>query len=137
MRKVLLIATSVVSTFWILTGCIGGASQVGGASAAQTCEATVGVRERMSEVTILLLSNPLGYEVYVDELETLSSDLGALNPRDRELDDAIKQLSQALRDLLDRLESSESTLGDLSDSLAKTQIASLEVANLCESSLNE
>jgi hypothetical protein len=103
-------------------------------STAQTCEATVEILADMSEVTLLLVTNPFGYESYATELKSLSSELDGLEPRDPELKEAIDELSAEISTLIDGIGGSSSA-GQIAESVAEAQLSFREIASLCESSL--
>jgi len=105
------------------------------ASTAQTCESTVEILADMSEVTLLLVTNPFGYDSYATELKSLSSDLDALDPRDPELEDAIDGLAFEISGLIDGLEEG-SAIDEVAESVAGAQLSFLEISNLCEASLS-
>lgn len=104
------------------------------ASTAQTCESTVEILADMSEVTLLLVTNPFGYESYAAELKSLSSDLDALDPRDPELEDAVDGLASEISGLVEGLEEG-SSIDEIAESVADAQLSFIEISNLCESSL--
>jgi len=104
-------------------------------STAQTCESTVEILADMSEVTLLLVTNPFGYESYAAELKSLSSDLDALDPRDPGLEDAIDGLASEILGLVDGLEES-SSINEIAGSVADAQLSFLEISSLCEASLS-
>lgn len=103
-------------------------------STAQTCEATVEILSDMSEVTLLLVTNPFAYESYETELKSLSSELGGLEPRDPELKEAIDGLAAETSTLIDGL-SEGSSAGQIAESVAQAQLSFRDIANLCESTL--
>lgn len=105
------------------------------ASTAQTCESTVEILADMSEVTLLLVTNPFGYESYTAELESLSSDLDALDPRDPELEDALDGLALEISGLINGLEEG-SEIDEIAESVADAQLSFLKISNLCESTLS-
>ena len=104
------------------------------ASTAQTCEATVEILADMSEVTLLLVTNPFGYDSYAAELKSLSSDLDGLDPRDPELEDAVEGLASEISGLIDGLEEG-SSIDEIAESVAGAQLSFIKISDLCESSL--
>lgn len=104
-------------------------------STAQTCEATVEILADMSEVTLLLVTNPFGYDSYAAELKSLSSELGGLEPRDPELSDALDGLAGEISSLIDDL-GGGSSAGEIAESVAVAQLSFRNIADLCESSLS-
>ena len=104
-------------------------------STAQTCEATVEILADMSEVTLLLVTNPFGYDSYATELKSLSSELGGLEPRDAELKEAIDGLAAEISTLIDDL-GGGSSAGEIAESVAVAQLSFRNIADLCESSLS-
>ncbi len=105
------------------------------ASTAQTCEATVEILADMSEVTLLLVTNPFGYESYTTELKSLSSKLDGLEPRDPELKKAIDELAAEISALIDGVGEGPS-VGQIAKSVAQAQLSVREIVTLCESSLS-
>jgi len=103
-------------------------------STAQTCEATVEILADMSEVTLLLVTNPFAYESYATELKSLSSEIGGLEPRDPELKEAIDGLAVEISTLIDGL-SEGSSAGQIAESVAQAQLSFRDIGNLCESTL--
>lgn len=104
-------------------------------STAQTCEATVGILTDMSEVTLLLVTNPFGYESYASELTSLSSELGGLEPRDPGLKEAIDGLAVEISTVIDAI-GKGSSAGQIAQSVAQAQLSLRNIADLCESSLS-
>lgn len=104
-------------------------------STAQTCEATVEILADMSEVTLLLVTNPFGYDSYATELRSLSSELGGLEPRDPELKEAIDELSGEISTLIEVL-GEGSSIEKIAELVAQAQFSFRDVADLCESSLS-
>lgn len=104
-------------------------------STAQTCEATVEILADMSEVTLLLVTNPFGYDSYATELKSLSSELGGLEPRDPELKEAIDELSGEISTLIEGL-GEGSSIEKIAESVARAQFSFRDIADLCESSLS-
>lgn len=105
------------------------------ASTAQTCKATVEILSDMSEVTLLLVTNPFGYESYATELKSLSSELDGLEPRDPELKKAIDELAAEISALIDGVGEGPS-VGQIAKSVAQAQLSVREIVTLCESSLS-
>ena len=104
------------------------------ASTAETCELTVEILADMSEVTLLLATNPFGYDSYAAELKSLSSDLDALDPRDPELEDAVEGLASEISGLIDGLEEG-SSIDEIAESVAGAQLSFIKISDFCESSL--
>ena len=104
-------------------------------STAQTCEATVEILADMSEVTLLLVTNPFGYDSYATELKSLSSELAGLEPRDPALSDAIDGLAAEISTLVDGL-GEGSSAAEIAESVAQAQLSFRNIADLCESSLS-
>ena len=104
-------------------------------STAQTCEATVEILADMSEVTLLLVTNPFGYDSYATELRSLSSELGGLEPRDPELKEAIDELSGEISTIIEGL-GEGSSIEKIAESVAQAQFSFRDIADLCESSLS-
>ena len=104
------------------------------ASTAQTCDSTVEILADVSEVTLLLVTNPLGYDSYAAELKSLSSDLDALNPGDPELEDAVEGLASEISGLIDGFEEG-SSIDEIAESVAGAQLSFIKISDLCESSL--
>ena len=104
-------------------------------STAQTCEATVEILADMSEVTLLLVTNPFGYDSYATELKSLSSELDGLEPRNPELKEAINELAAEISTLIDGIGGSSSP-SQIAESVAQAQLSFRNIANLCESSLS-
>lgn len=103
-------------------------------STAQTCEATVEILADMSEVSLLLVTNPFGYESYAAELKSLSSDLDALDPRDPELEGAVDGLASEISGLVEGLEEG-SSIDEIAESVADAQLSFIKISDMCESSL--
>ena len=133
-------ALSGVTVLIGLTAVLGGCAVIdgfqAGASTAQTCERSVEILGDMSDVTLLLATNPFGYETYAVELRGLAAELASQEPRDPELKDAVNSLGGQVSGLLDSLESDDVSLGDLSSSLAEIQLEFLSVSALCQSALD-
>jgi len=100
-------------------------------STAQTCESVAGIFSEMSEVTLLLATNPFGFESYAAELAALSADLEELTPRDPELDMAIDGLAREISGLLGALEESPPALDRVPGHVAEAQLVFRDVTTLC------
>jgi len=123
-----------------LLASLGGCSALGGlqtrASTAETCEATVEILADMSEVTLLLVANPFGYESYASELRSLSSDLDGLDPRDSELEEALDGLAGEIYAVIDGIDEG-SSVEEIAGSVAQAQLSFRDISALCESALRE
>lgn len=102
-------------------------------STAQTCEATVGILTDMSEVTLLLVTNPLGYETYATELKSLSSELDGLEPTDRGLEEATDNLAAQISAPIDGVDEGLS-FNQIAKSTSQAQFRFREILDVCESS---
>ena len=100
-------------------------------STAQTCESAAGILSEMSEVTLLLATNPFGFESYSAELTVLAAELEELTPRDPELDSAIDGLAAEISGLLGALEESPPALERVPGHIADAQLMFREITTLC------
>ena len=136
MAKNLLSLAAAAAILMSMTGCSALDSLQTRASTAQTCEATVEILADMSEVTLLLVTNPFGYESYATELKSLSLDLDDLDPRDPELEEAVDGLAGEIAAVIDGLDKG-SSVEEIAGSVAQAQLSFRDISTLCESALNE
>ena len=133
-------ALSGVGVWISLTAVLGGCAVIDGfqvrASTAQTCERSVGILGDMFDVTLLLATNPFGYETFAVELRGLAAELASQEPLNPELKDAVDSIGGQVSGLLDSLESDDVSFGDLSSSVAEIQLEFLSVSDLCQSALD-
>ncbi len=131
MKRQRLLAVALVALFPFVAGC----SVVNGlqtrVSTAQTCESAAEILADMSELTLLLVTNPFGFESYSAELKLLSAELDQLNPRDPELDGALDGLAEEISVLLDALEDEALSVEQAAGSIAQAQLRFRDIANLC------
>lgn len=131
MKRQSLLAVALVALFPFVAGC----SVVDGlqtrVSTAQTCESAAGILSEMSEVTLLLATNPFGFASYSAELTVLSAELEELTPRDPDLDSAIKGLAGEISGLLGALEESPPALDRVPGHVADAQLVFRDITTLC------
>lgn len=116
---------------------VGGCAIVDTVTSADACEKASAVADDISEVSLLVITNPLGIESYAERLRESNEELKKLNPTEAELASAFDRGTAGLDDLLDAIENpTADNLADLPDTVAETQLAFLEAEQICKKFLD-
>jgi hypothetical protein len=129
MRTRITLVTTLITLGTLTSGC----AIVDTVTSADACEKASAVADDMAEVSLLVITNPLGIETYAKQLRESNEELKALNPTEAELASAFDRGTAGLDDLLDAIEDPTSeNLARLPDTVAETQLAFLEAEQICK-----
>ena len=137
MRRTFMLPTVTALGLSFLAGCAAVDGLQNRASTAETCEATVEILADMSEITLLIATNPFGYDTYASELESLAAELEALEPRDPELNEALSDLGKQINFVVTGINDDEASFDTVAGAVAEAQLAFRDISNLCEATLSE
>ena len=131
--KVVAISIAIVG----LSGCSLAETVVDTISTADVCTKASVISDDITEVVVLAVTNPLGLDTYASELRSSNEELKALKPTDDDLADALSRGTQGLDDLLDLIDDPNADIfGELPDTVARTQVAFLDAAEICKDYLD-
>lgn len=120
-----------------LSGCSLAETVVDTISTADVCTKASVISDDITEVAVLTVTNPLGLDTYASELRSSNEELKALKPTDDDLADALSRGTQGLDDLLDLIDDPNADiLEELPDTVAQTQVAFLDAAEICKDYLD-
>lgn len=114
---------------WIFAGC----TVVDSFTTAEVCNTAADVALDIGEVSLLIATNPLGIDTYAEQLRSSNQELKNLKASDSELAAAFDRGTEGIDLLLDALEDPTSeNLASLPETIARTQLAFLEVEEICQ-----
>jgi hypothetical protein len=131
-RLVLVPLTAVLAT--TLSGCAAFLGAVGLDNSVEVCDQLDTTASDMVTVVLLAATNPLGFDVYAEELSSQAESLSMLRPTNPELRAALVEVASEVTELLEivRGTNETGTVGDFASRLAGTQLAIAELNALCE-----
>lgn len=102
-------------------------------STADVCAKAAAISTDFAEVGLLLATNPLGADTYLDRLKESNSELMSLKPLDEELARALSEGTSGIDDLLGLVDDpTAEDLSQLPEIFARTQLAFWDAARICE-----
>ena len=114
---------------WLLAGC----SVVDSLATAEVCNTAADVAGDIGEVSLLIATNPFGIDTYAEQLRKSNQELKELDPSDSELAAAFDRGTRGIDLLLDALaDPTSENLSSLPETVAETQLAFLEVEEICQ-----
>ncbi len=137
MRRLVVVPLTAVLTA-TLSGCAAFLGAVGLDNSADVCDELDKTATDMVTVVLLVATNPLGFDVYAEELSSQAESLSALRPTNPELRSALVEVSSEVTELLDIVKGTNetATIGAFASRVAGTQLAIAELNAVCETARN-
>lgn len=117
-----------------LTGCVAFLGAVGLDNSADVCDELDKTASDMVTVVLLAATNPLGFDVYAEQLSSHAERLSTLRPTNPELRSALLEVASEVTELLDIVKGTNetATVGALASRVAGAQLAIAELNAVCE-----
>lgn len=133
MRRLVIASLTAVLTA-TLSGCVAFLGAVGLDNSAEVCDELDKTATDMVTVVLLAASNPLGFDVYAEELSTQAESLSTLRPTNPELRSALVEVASEVTELLEIVKGANEspTIGAFASRVAGTQLAIAELNAVCE-----
>ena len=138
MRRLVVVPLTAVLTA-TLSGCAAFLGAVGLDNSADVCDELDKTATDMVTVVLFAATNPLGFDVYAEELSSQAESLNALRPTNPELRTALAEVASEVTELLDIVKGTSDTVtvGAFASRVAGTQLAIAELNAVCEAARNE